>query len=280
MTLKRKSEISQAPPGEETPLEGEPESTSEVEVEPSTTIGEETFSYSKQEHEDFINSVKGPLGRQLSDALSANTTLKTTSDAQGTRINDLEGAVNKMREERRAVELKTAEGETGLVDEIKLKHQNEDKEFELSNRESILKMGQTQHQADIDAVAEGKAKALAKELAKTSGLVESLILDIGTDTVEGRTTYNLERMKSVASKPHKAQEGEEDVVVDENDADAVAAAASTIVQKGQRARAASTSKNAATQGYRTFQDYEKAYGKGEISNEQYEEAAKRFNIDI
>ncbi len=270
--VKKKSEISQAPPGGETPPEGDPEITSEA---TDLKIEEgETFTYTKQEREDFVNAAKGELGRELSEALSANTVLKATSDAQGTRITGLEGAMTKMREERRQKELKEVEGNTELIDGIKLKHQNEDKELDLSSRESVLKQGTAQHQADIDAVAKSKAEILAKELAKTSGLTESLILQIGTDTADGRTTYNLDRMKAVASKAPR-EEGDEEV--DEEDEDAVAAAANAKL-KGQKARAASTSRSAATRGYRTYKDYEEAYAKGEISVEQLDEATKRFNI--
>ena len=109
-------------------------------------------------------------------------------------------------------------------------------------------------------------------------MAESLLLDIATDTnTEGRATYNLERMKTIASKAPQKDRGEEQNEVDEEDADAVAAAANSMV-KGQKARAASTSRSAATRGYRTFKDYEEAYGKGEISIEQFDEAKKRFNI--
>lgn len=276
---KKKDETSQVPPGEETPPEDEPGTTSEVEP---TEPEEETFSLTQAEIDAKVNAGRSDLGRQLSDALAGNQTLKTGFDVQGTRITDLEGTITKMRDRERQKEIDGAEGDKGLVSEIKLKHDNEDKELDISRREAALTQSQAQHQADIDSIAKGKAKELAKELAKTSGLAESLILDIGTDTADGRTTYNLERMKTVASKAPKGKGEVEDEEVDEEDDEAVAAAANAKLrnQKGQKARAASTSRSSATKGFRTFQDYEEAYGRSEISIEQYEEAAKRFNVQL
>ena len=268
---KKKDEIVVAEKGEGTPLEGEHETTPEPKPAPGPAPQpeEETFTMTKTERDDYVNAQKATLGRELSNALSVNATLKRTMDGNTTRMTELETTINTEREARRAKEIKDASGDTEVINGLTLKHQNEDASTKLSRDRSDFDAERTQHQAEIDEVAKTKAKDLSKELAADSGLTADLLLQIGSDTAEdGRVTYNLDRMKDIASKSPKTGDEEEEESEVKPGAEV----------KGQRSRAASTGR--AATNLRTFADYEKAYAEGQISREEYSKAAKRFNIQL
>jgi len=213
---KKKDEPGVAVKGEkeETPPEGEPKTTPEPEPEPGPAPKpeptEEVFTYTKAERDEYVNAQKANLGRELKDALGVNATLKRTIDGQGTRITDLESSITTIRAGERERELKGAEGQTEVVSAIKLKHQNEDAALKLSKERSDFAQEKAQHQDRLDRLAETEATNLAKELATESGLTADLLLQIGSDQdKDGRTVYNLERMRTIASKSPK-EEGEEE----------------------------------------------------------------------
>lgn len=261
---KKKDELGIADKGEEkeTPPESEPETTPEPETK------EEVFTYSKTERDNYVNAEKATLGRELKNALDVNVTLKRTMNGQGTRITDLESTIQTIRGAERERELKTAEGDTEVISAIKLRHKNEDAALQLSKERSDFAQERAQHQADLDDLAKTKATNIAGDLAKESGLTADLLLQIGSDQdKDGRTVYNLERMKNVASKSPKV-EGEE-----ESEEETASAPV-----KGIRAKASSTGR--AASGLRTFADFEKAYVEGQIGREEFAKAIKRFNIQI
>ncbi len=255
---KKKDETGVAVKDKETTPEGEPETTPEA--KPETT--EEIFNLTQQEIDDKVNAGKAPLGRDLKSALEVNTTLKRTIDGQSTRITGLETAAETDRKARREKEMTDAEGNTPVIDGLKLKHTNEDDRLALSKERSDFNQERTQHQVDIDEMAKTKAEKIAEELAKESGLTADLLLSIGSDTdKDGRTTYNLDRMKTIASKSPKVEEESEEET-----------AGSPV--KGQRAKAASTGKTATN--LRTMADYDQAFASGLISREEYQKARQRF----
>ncbi len=268
---KKKDEIVVADKVEETPPEGEHEITPAPEPGPAPKPEVETFTYTKTERDDYVNAQKATIGRQLTDALSVNQTLKRTMDGNKTRMTDLETTIKTERDARRAKELSDAKGDTEVIDGLTLKHRNEDDRVALSRERSDFTQERTQHLAAIDKAAKFEATEEAKELAKTSGLTADLLLQIGSDTAEdGRITYNLDRMKDIASKSPKGGDEEEEDVEGKDEAGDPA--------KGLRAKARSTGR--ATGSLRTFADFELAYSKGEISREEYTKARKRFNIQI
>ncbi len=264
---KKKDEIAVADKVEVTPPEGEHETTPEP--GPAPKPSEETFTYTKTERDDYVNAQKATIGRQLSDALSVNATLKRTMDGNKTRMTNLETTINTEREARRAKEISDAKGDTDVIDGLTLKHKNEDDRVALSRERSDFTQERTQHLAAIDKAAKFEATEEAKELAKTSGLTADLLLQIGSDTdKDDRTTYNLDRMKDIASKSPKGGDEEEEESGEKPGAPA----------RGMRAKAASTGRTPTN--LRTFADFEKAYAEGEISREEYGKAAKRFNIQL
>ena len=267
--VKKKDEIAVADKVEETPPEGEHETTPAPEPGPAPKPEEEIFTYTKTERDDYVNAQKANLGRQLTDALSVNSTLKRTMDGNKTRMTELETTIKTEREARRAKEISDAKGDTDVIDGLTLKHKNEDDRVALSRERSDFTQERTQHLAAIDKAAKFEATEKAKELALTSGLTADLLLQIGSDTAEdGRVTYNLDRMKDIASKSPKGGDEEEEESEEQSGAPA----------KGLRAKARSTGR--ATGSLRTFADFELAYSKGEISREEYTKARKRFNIQI
>ncbi len=271
MALKDKDELGGGSKGKvETPsLEPEPKTTPEPQPGPAPKPQEETFTYTKTERDEYVNAEKAGIGRLLKDALEVNTTMKRTMDGNKTRMTDLETTINTERDARREKELKDAAGDTEVVDGLKLKHRNEDDRLSLSRDRSTFDQERTQHRAAIDKSAKFEATEEAKELAKTSGLTADLLLQIGSDTAEdGRVTYNLDRMKDIASKSPKVGDEEEEESEEKPGTPA----------RGMRAKAASTGRTPTN--LRTFADYEKAYAEGQISREEYSKAAKRFNIQL
>ena len=267
---KKKDEPGGDEKGKGTSPEVEPKTTPEPEPGPAPKPEEETFTYTKTERDDYVNAQKAGIGRQLSDALSVNTTLKRTMDGNKTRMTNLETTINTEREARRAKEIKDAAGDAEVIDGLTLKHKNEDESTRLSRERSDFDQVRAQHRAAIDKSAKFEATEEAKELAKTSGLTADLLLQIGSDTAEdGRVTYNLDRMKDIASKSPKGGDEEEEESEEET--------ASTPA-KGLRAKARSTGRTPTN--LRTFADYEKAYAEGQISREEFGKAAKRFNIQL
>lgn len=259
----KKDELGETPqdnPEKET-LEEKPETT------PALELTEEIFNLTQKEIDDKVNAGKATLGRELKNALDVNATLKRTMDGQGTRITDLESTITTIRTAEREKEIKDAQGETEVISAIKLKHQNEDKALQLSKERSDFYTERAQHQADLDEMAKNKATRLAEDLAEESGLTADLLLQIGSDLdKDGRTVFNLERMKNVASKSPKGEEDGEE------------SGEPSAPAKGIRAKAASTGR--AVAGLRTWADFEKAYVAGEISRDEYTKAAKRFNIQL
>lgn len=268
---KKKDELGVAVKGEATPPEGEPEITPEPKPEPGPAPQPEVtiFNLTQQEIDDKVNAGKAGIGRLLTDALSVNTTLKRTMDGNTSRMTELETTIKTERDSRRAKELSDAKGDTDLIDGLTLKHQNEDERLKLSRERSDFTQERTQHMAAIDKAAKFEATEEATELAKTSGLTADLLLQIGSDTAQdGRVTYNLDRMKDIASKSPKTGDEVEEETEERPGTPA----------RGMRAKAASTGRTATN--LRTFADFEKAYVAGEISREEYSKAAKRFNQQI
>ena len=268
---KKKDEPGVAVKGEATPPEGEPKTTPEPEPQPGPAPQpkEEIFTYTKKERDEYVNAEKATIGRTLADALTVNATLKRTMDGNKTRFTELETTIKTEREARRAKEISDAKGDTETIDGLTLKHQNEDARLALSRERSDFDQERTQHLAAIDKAAKFEATEEATELAKTSGLTADLLLQIGSDTdKDGRVTYNLERMKDIASKSPRTGDEEEEESEEKPGAPA----------RGMRAKAASTGR--AATNLRTFADFEKAYVAGEISREEYGKAAKRFNIQL
>ncbi len=269
---KKKDELGGDVKGEVTTPEVKPETTPETKPAPGPAPVPEvtTFNLTQQEIDDRVNAGKTIIGRQLSDALSVNATLKRTMDGNTTRMTELETTIKTEREARRAKEIKDASGDTDVIDGLTLKHKNEDDRLALSRERSDFTQERTQHQAAIDKAAKFEATEEATELAKTSGLTADLLLQIGSDTdKDGRVTFNLDRMKDIASKSPKGGEEEEEESGEETKG---------TPARGMRAKAASTGRTPTN--LRTWHDYEKAYAVGEISREEYSKAAKRFNIQL
>ncbi len=262
---KKKSEISEEVPSvEETPSsETPPETTSETEL-PEL---EDTQSFTKQELEDHDNAVKGPMGNTLKVALDAHAALQRSYDTERGRNSTLETGLKELKDKERARELREVDGKPDLVDSVRLKHEAEDLHDAATKERSVLDSEKASHKAQIDAALKAEADTLAKELAADSGLNATLILQIGTDTAEGgKVSFNLDRMKQVATSVPKGETDDE-----EEEEPQV---------RGQVSRAKSVGTHTAQRGYRTWPDYEKAFGREEISYEQYTEAAKRFNVEL
>ena len=266
---KIKDEIVAERTDEETTQEATHETTPETTEETEDT----EVKLSSKEHRDLISQAKAAkeLGRTLKTTLGAHTTLKTQYDSQSRRLSDLENTIRSLKQREREQDLEAAEGAPDLVDSVRLKHQAEDEWEKVNKARSELENEKTQHQAAIDKAVKAEATELANELAKSSGMTATLLLQIGTDTAEnGRTTYNLERMKQIAKSVPKDESEEKE---EEEGAEKEPAV------KGQQTRAAGGGRTA-TRGFRTFEDYEEAFIHGDISYEQYQEAAKRFNKNI
>ena len=265
---KKKSEISGDALGEETTQVVEPEITSEVEVpEP-----EETLTLTQKELGDRINAGRAELGRTLKTTLESHSVLQRNYDGQGKRLSELENTLRSIKQRERERELKEAEGMPDLLDKVRREHQADDKIEEADRRISEADAREAQYQARIDKVLETEAKELAKELAESSGLTATLLIQIASDvSQDGRTTYNLERMKQIAKSTPKGESEEEETEEGAGKEPAV---------RGQQTRAAGAGGRTATRGFRTFGDYEEAFIHGDLSYEQYQEAAKRFNKNI
>ena len=271
---KKKDEIGEVPKGEETTPGVKPETTPE-EISETIEEPEDTeVRLSSKEHQDLIRQAKAAadLGRTLKTTLGAHTTLKTQYDSQGRRLSDLENTLRGIKQRERERELRGAEGTPDLLDSVRLKHQAEDEWEKVNKARSELENEKTQHQAAIDKAIKAEAIELASELAKESGLAATLLLQIASDTTEnGRTTYNLERMKQIAKSVPKGESEEEETEE---------GAEKEPTVRGQQTRAAGAGGRTATRGFRTFGDYEEAFISGNISYEQYQEAAKRFNVNL
>ena len=206
---KIKDEIVAERTDEETTQEATHETTPETTEETEDT----EVKLSSKEHRDLISQAKAAkeLGRTLKTTLGAHTTLKTQYDSQSRRLSDLENTIRSLKQREREQELKAAEGAPDLVDSVRLKHQAEDEWEKVNKARSELENEKTQHQAAIDKAVKAEATELANELAKSSGMTATLLLQIGTDTAEnGRTTYNLERMKQIAKSVPKDESEEKD----------------------------------------------------------------------
>ncbi len=241
------------------------------------THEEEEVRLSSKEHQDLIKQAKAAaeLGRTLKTTLGAHTTLKTQYDSQGKRLSELEGTIKSLKEKERERELRAVEGTPDLIDSVRLKHQAEDEWEKVNKARSDYEAERSQYQQELDEAAKLKAERKAGELAKESGMTADLLLMIGSDTAEdGKVTYNLKRMEAIAKSVPKGEgeeEEEEEVAEGEEKQPAV---------RGQRSRATGAGGRTAGRGFRTFEDYEEAFTHGDISYEQYQEAAKRFNKNI
>ncbi len=269
---RKKDEIGGGTTGEETPQTTEPETTPK---ETPETQEDEEVRLSSKEHQDLIKQAKAAaeLGRTLKTTLGAHTALKTQFDTQTQRLSALEKTLQEQRQKERERELKAVEGTPDLIDSIKLKHQAEDEWEKVNKARSDYEAERSQYQQELDEAAKLRAERKAEELAKTSGLTADLLLTIGTDTAEnGKVTYNLKRMEAIAkSVPKGEEEEEEEGAEEEGNQPAV---------RGQRSRAAGAGGRTASRGLRTWEDYQEAFIHEEISYEQYQEAAKRFNKNI
>lgn len=266
MVKKTKDEIDEAAKdGSETqaPPEGELKTTPEPEQEG------DVVSLSSKEHQELVRQAKSAadLGRTLQTTLVANTTLQQSFDAQLKRYSNLETDFNTFRQRDRDGELEKFKDDKGVIDVIRLRHTAEDEREQVRRDRSDVDRDRAQHQTELDEAKKSKAETLAKELATDSGLAETLILQLGTDTAQdGRTTYNLDRMKQIAKSvpkgetPEEEEEGEEPQV------------------RGQRSRAPGAGSRSATRGLSTMQDYDEAYNRGEINADAYAKARIRFGV--
>ena len=275
MTRKRKDEIGGGAPAEETLPAAEPETTPEPETEETTTAVEESLTLTKKEHEDLLKQAKAAaeLGRTLKVTLGAHTALKQQFDAQAQRQTQFENTIKELRQKERERELRSVEGKPDLVDAVRLKHEAQDKIAEAEKVRSETERERSQYQADLDEAAKLRAERKAEELAKESGLSADTLLQIGSDTDEknGRTIYNLKRMESVAKSVPKGED-------DEEEGDEEAAEETAHAVRGQRSRAPGSTSRSATRGLQTMEDFDTAYGKGEISTEEYDKARVRFGV--
>ena len=266
---RKKSEIGGGTAVEETTQPVEPETTSEETLEPGAEEGD-TITLSQKDLRDRENAARGEIGRTLKTTLEAHSVLQRNYDAQGRQLTELGETVRSLKQRERERELKSAEGTPDLIDSVRLKHQAEDEWDKVNKARSDFERERTEHQVAVDKALRIEAEEKARQLAKESGLTAELLLQIGSDTADnGRVTYNLKRMESIAKTVPKGEEEEESEKETE-----------TSEVKGQRARAAGAGSRSATRGFRTWEDYEKAFISGEISFEQYQEAAKRFNVTL
>ncbi len=262
---KKQDEIGGEPKGEETTPEVEPETTPEEK--------EDTITLSSKELKDRINAGRAELGRTLKSTLGAHTTLKSQYDAQTKRLTEFEETLKSFKQKERERELRAVEGTPDLIDSVRLKHQAEDEWEKVNKARSDYEAERSQYQQELDESAKLRAERKADELAKTSGLTADLLLQIGSDTTDtGKVTYNLKRMETIAkSVPKGEEEEDEEVAEGEEKQPAV---------RGQRSRATVAGSRTASRGLRTWEDYQEAFIHEEISYEQYQEAAKRFNVNI
>jgi len=262
---KKKDELGEA--AVDNPEMETPESVPEITPEPP----EEVVNLSSREHQELVKQAKSAssLGRTLQLTLEAQQKLQQSYDARNKEYTSLGETVRSLKQRERERELKSVEGQPDVIDSIRLKHQAEDEWEKVTKARSEHESREAQFKAKIEAMEKLEAETLANNLAKESGLKADLLLQIGSDTSDGSITYNLERMKSIAKSVPKGEEEEEEEGEEEPTA-----------VKGQRSRAAGTGSRTAQRGYRTFADYEEAFTKGEISYEQYVEAARRFNVQI
>ena len=268
---REKDEIGGDIEGKETSLQVKPETTPEE--KPELAEKEETLTLSSKELQDRINAAKAELGRTLKTTLESHSVLQRNYDAQVKRHSALEEAVRSLKQKERERELKSAEGTPDLIDSVRLKHQAEDEWEKVNKARSEHETEVSRWQAKLDRSLKIEAEEKARELAKESGLTADLLLQIGSDTAEnGRVTYNLKRMEAIAKSVPKG-EGEEEAEEAEVEGGEPAV-------RGQRSRAAGAGIRSATRGFRTWEDYEEAFIHGEISFEQYQEAAKRFNKNL
>jgi len=144
-----------------------------------------------------------------------------------------------------------------------MRHEAEDEMDKVKGQRSEFEKEKTQHQERLQRAMETEAKELANDLAKESGLTATLILQVGTDTADGKTTYNLERMKNIAKSVPKGEEEEEE---------------ETPTVKGQRTLADGAGGRSGKKGMSTMQDYDEAYNEGRISIEEYAKARQRFEV--
>lgn len=252
-------------PGDDTPPVNPPN--------PEPSDAEEMITLSKKELEGRLNSVRSDLGRQLKSALQVNAELKSRFDSMGLRMKDMETEVSKARQRERDAELKRSEGNTEAIELIKLKHQNEDMALEIARKRSEFDSEKAQWQTKIEAMAKTEATTLAKELAQASGLTAELILDIGSDTVDGKTTYNLDRMRAIAAKHPKTGEEEEEQEGEEPEGETQ----NPPQTKGLKSKAGGAM-GGGRRGLTTMKDYDEAFAHGEISYEEYQKARQRFQV--
>ena len=274
MVRKRKDEIGGGAPAEETSPAAEPETTPAPEAKEETTTGaEETLTLTKKEHDDLLRQAKAAaeLGRTLKVTLGAHTTLKQQFDAQVQKQTEFENQIKELRQKERDRELRAVDGKPDLIDAVRTKHEAEDKIAEAQHIRSEVDRERSQYQTELDEAAKLRAERKAEELAKESGLSADTLFQIASDTDEksGRVTFNLKRMESVAKSVPK---GEGEDTEDEADGE------STNAVKGQRSRAPGAQNRSATRGLQTMQDYDTAYGRGEISAEEYAKARNRFGV--
>ena len=268
---RKKGEIVMEPTDETSELETQ-EATHETTPE---THEEEEVRLSSKEHQDLIKQAKAAteLGRTLKTTLGAHTALKTQFDTQAQRLSALEESLRTQRQRERERELQAVEGTPDLIDSVRLKHQAEDGWEKLNKARSDYEAERSQYQQELDDAAKLRAEKKAEELAKESGLTADLLLQIGSDTAEnGRVTYNLKRMEAIAKSVPKGEEEEEEEGAEEEERQPAV--------RGQRSRAAGAGGRTAARGLRTWEDYQEAFIHEEISYEQYQEAARRFNVNI
>ena len=239
------------------------------EVEPETTpeelTDEEVDRLAPEIQETLtrmVNAEKANLGRTLKTTLEAQSVLQRNYDGQGRRLAELQETIKTLRQRERERELKAAEGTPDLVDSVRLKHQAEDEWEKVNKARSEHETEVSRWQTKVDKSLKIEAEEKARELSKESGLNADLLLQIGSDTAEnGRVTYNLKRMESIAKSVPKSEEEEEPETI-----------------KGQRARAAGSGSRSATRGLQTMEDYDVAYNVGKIDTEEYQKARIRFGV--
>jgi hypothetical protein len=245
------------------------ETTPEITPE-EKAIQEKVITLTEKELDNRINAGKSELGRKLKSAELTNSTLKQQLDGYGVKLKELETFVSTTKQRERDAELNAAQGNSGTIDLIRLKHQNEDMKEALTRERSEFDNEKSQHQQRLERLAKTEATELAKELAVTSNLTEALLLDIATDSNNGTTSYNLDRMRMVASKNPKGDgaKPETDETTDET----------TPQTRGMQAKAGGS--GGGRKGSVTMQDVDKAYAKGDISPEEYKVAAKKFGVQL
>ena len=264
MATKQKDEIDKVNQDEETTPEDTLETTPEEE---KASPDDERITLSRKELNDRLSQAGVETGRALKAALSANEALKKQYDQLSTNFNDQSSTIESLKKASREAEIARANGDKGIIDSLTLRHEAEDMMDKAKNERSEVEKLRTQYQADIDAALKSTAENEARELAKKSGLSFDSLMSIASDTAEnGRVTYNLERMKTVARSVPKAEEREEEEGNEPGN---------TV--RGQRARAA-RAQGGGNKGLNTMADYDEAYNSGLISVEEYAKARERFGV--